>query len=106
MHPRQLAISDFNYELPAERIAHYPLPVRDASKLLIYKNEMISEDVYAHIADYIPAASRLIFNNTKVIEARLLFQKESGAVIEIFCLEPHDKYADITTAMAQQETVL
>ena len=106
MHPKNLSITDFTYSLPEERIANYPLAERDASKLLIYKDGNISEDIYKNIADHIPADTLLIFNDTKVVEARLLFQKPTGGVIEIFCLEPHEQYADITTAMQQQEKVL
>ena len=64
MHPRELSISDFNYELPEEKIAIFPLEKRDQSKLLIYKNETISEDIYSNIAGYLPEGSFLVFNNT------------------------------------------
>ena len=104
--PRTLSIKDFTYSLPEERIAKYPLEERDASKLLIYKEGSIAEDIYENIADHIPSKSLLVFNDTKVVEARLLFQKPTGGVIEIFCLEPHQQYADITTAMLQHEKVL
>lgn len=106
MHPKDLSIKDFTYDLPDERIAKYPLPERDNSKLLIWQNGQIAETVYAKLADHLPADSMLIFNNTKVVEARLLFQKSNGSTIEIFCLEPHENYADITTAMLQKEKVL
>ena len=105
MHPKNLSITDYTYSLPEERIANYPLAERDASKLLIYQDGNIREDVYKNIADHIPADSLLLFNDTKVIEARLLFQKPTGGVIEIFCLEPHERYPDITTAMLQQGKV-
>lgn len=104
--PRTLSIKDFTYSLPEERIAKYPLAERDASKLLIYNEGNISEDVYRNISDHIPPNSLLVFNDTKVVEARLLFQKQTGGVIEIFCLEPHQQYPDITTAMLQHEKVL
>lgn len=104
--PRTLSIKDFTYLLPEERIAKYPLAERDASKLLIYKEEKIEEDTYRNISDHIPSNSLLVFNDTKVVEARLLFQKPTGGVIEIFCLEPHERYSDITTAMLQHEKVL
>ena len=104
--PRTLSIKDFTYSLPEERIAKYPLAERDASKLLIYKDGKIAEGIYRNIADHIPTDSLLVFNDTKVIEARLLFQKATGGVIEIFCLEPHHQYPDITTAMLQHEKVL
>ena len=104
--PRTLSIKDFTYSLPEERIAKYPLAERDASKLLIYKKGIIAEDIYRNIADHIPSDALLVFNDTKVVEARLLFQKPTGGVIEIFCLEPHEQYTDITTAMLQHEKVL
>jgi len=106
MDPKNLCIKDYTYSLPEESIAKYPLPERDASKLLIYKGGEISEDVYKNISQHIPEDSLLIFNNTKVVEARLLFQKATGGVIEIFCLEPHEQYADITTALLQKGKVL
>jgi S-adenosylmethionine:tRNA ribosyltransferase-isomerase len=104
--PRTLSIKDFTYSLPEDRIAKYPLAERDASKLLIYKEEKIEEDIYRNIAGHIPSNSLLVFNDTKVVEARLLFQKSTGGVIEIFCLEPHEQYSDITIAMLQHEKVL
>lgn len=105
MHPKSIAIKDFTYELPEEQIAKYPLPERDSSRLLIYKNGNIQEDIYRNIDQYLPDNSLLLFNNTKVVEARLLFQKPTGASIEVFCLEPHSQYADITTAMSQKGQV-
>ncbi|MCL1944122.1 MAG: S-adenosylmethionine:tRNA ribosyltransferase-isomerase [Candidatus Azobacteroides sp.] len=81
-------IENYTYHLPDNRIAKFPLKKRDDSKLLVYKNGEISETVFNRIADEIPENSLLIFNNTKVIQARLHFQKETGAKIEIFCLEP------------------
>ncbi len=105
-NPRNISIQDFTYSLPEEKIAKYPLEKRDDSKLLVYNNGAISEDIYKNIANQLPEDSLLLFNNTKVVEARLLFQKPTGGVIEIFCLEPHEKYADITTAMLQKERVL
>ena len=103
--PRTLSIKDFAYSLPEERVAKYPLAERDASKLLIYKEGNITNDIYRNIADHIPRESLLVFNDTKVVEARLLFQKSTGGVIEILCLEPHQQYPDITTAMMQHEKV-
>ena len=105
MHPKNIYIADFSYSLPENRIADYPLAERDASRLLIYKDGNIREDVYKNIAEHIPVNALLLFNDTKVIEARVLFQKPTGGVIEIFCLEPHEQYADITTAMLQQGKV-
>jgi S-adenosylmethionine:tRNA ribosyltransferase-isomerase len=106
MHPKNLSIKDFTYHLPEEKIAFHPLAERDSSKLLVYKEGKISESVYKNLAGFIPENSLLVFNNTKVVEARLLFQKASGGIIEIFCLEPHEQYADITTAMMMHEIVL
>ena len=106
MHPKDLSINDYTYTLPPERIAAYPLPQRDASRLLVYKNGNISLGSYHDIANHLPADSLLIFNNTKVVEARLLFQKTTGSIIELFCLEPHEKYPDISTALQQHDKVL
>ncbi|HRG26169.1 MAG TPA: S-adenosylmethionine:tRNA ribosyltransferase-isomerase, partial [Chitinophagaceae bacterium] len=100
-HPKELSILDYTYPLPEARIAAFPLAERDASKLLIYDQGIITTDTYRQLADYIPEDSLLVFNNTKVVEARLLFQKSTGGVIEVFCLEPHEQYADISSAMLQ-----
>lgn len=83
-----LLIDDYNYGLPDERIAKYPLAERDQSKLLVYRQGKISEDVFIHAADYLSENTLLVYNNTKVIHARILFQKATGAQIEVFCLEP------------------
>ncbi|MDD2793555.1 MAG: S-adenosylmethionine:tRNA ribosyltransferase-isomerase [Sediminibacterium sp.] len=104
-HPSTLSIQDFTYELPEERIARYPLTERDASKLLVYRKGEIHESVYRNLAAALPPESLLVFNNTRVVEARLLFQKETGGIIEVFCLEPGDQYADITSAMLQKGKV-
>jgi S-adenosylmethionine:tRNA ribosyltransferase-isomerase len=104
-NPQDIRIEEYNYDLPAERIAKYPLSKRDASKLLIYKEGIIAEDAYRNISAHIPSDSLLVFNQTKVIHARLLFRKPSGAVIEVFCLEPHEQYPDVQAAMAQKGTV-
>ncbi|MFM9908159.1 MAG: S-adenosylmethionine:tRNA ribosyltransferase-isomerase [Chitinophagaceae bacterium] len=106
MNPKNLSISDFTYTLPLHQIAHYPLAERDESKLLLYYNNKISEDVYKNLDQYIDPASLMVFNNTKVIEARLLFQKDTGAVVEVFCLEPDHRYPDITTGMVQKGSVV
>lgn len=84
----QIRIEEYNYPLPDERIAKFPLAKRDESKLLLYRNGEIKEDQFKNITQYLPADSLVVFNNTKVIRARLLFRKETGAAIEIFCLEP------------------
>src|SRR6187549_2974127 len=106
MHPKEISIKDYTYSLPEEKIAKYPLEKRDESKLLLYKDGVIKEDFYRNIANHLPENSLLIFNNSKVVEARLIFQKPTGGVIEIFCLEPHKQYADITTAMLQKGKVV
>lgn len=104
MHPKNLSISDFDYSLPEDKIAVYPLPERDQSKLLIYKNSVISEDIYRNITNYLPEKSFLIFNDTKVIKARILFQKPTGGMIEIFCLEPHEKINDYAIILSQKKS--
>lgn len=85
---KHIKINDYNYPLPEERIAKFPLPVRDQSKLLVYQKGEISETVFTSLPNYLESGSLMIFNNTKVIQARLHFRKETGALIEIFCLEP------------------
>lgn len=99
MHPKNISIADYSYALPAELIAHYPLAERDASKLLVYRQGHISEDIYRHIVEYLPDRSLLVFNNTKVVEARILFRKPTGGQIELFCLEPPVEYGGIAAAM-------
>jgi S-adenosylmethionine:tRNA ribosyltransferase-isomerase len=103
MHPKEISIAEFNYELPEYKIAFFPLAKRDESKLLIYKNGCITDDVFANAVNHLPADSIVVFNNTKVVEARLLFEKETGSIIEIFCLEPAASM-DITVAMQQTKT--
>ena len=87
-HQSPIYIADYNYPLPDERIAKYPLAERDHSKLLVYRDGHVSEDRFYHIGDYIAPHSLLVYNNTRVIQARLEFHKSSGARIEVFCLEP------------------
>lgn len=82
-------IKDFSYELPEDRIAKYPLAERDTSKLLVYNKGNISHDIFRNITAYLPQGALMVYNNTRVIQARLFFQKESGARIEVFLLEPH-----------------
>ena len=88
METKHIHISDYNYTLPDERIAKFPLARRDQSKLLIYDKGRVSESVFCHLPDFIPAGALMVFNNTRVIQARLHFCKETGAQIEIFLLEP------------------
>lgn len=104
MHPKDLSIADFTYSLPVEKIAVYPLHPRDRSKLLIYRNENITQDVFSHLSHHLPKKSYLVFNDTRVIRARILFQKPTGATIEVFCLEPYGNFADYTRVMAQSKS--
>ena len=88
MNTKEIRIEDYDYPLPDERIAKYPLARRDESKLLLYKEGHVGESLFKRIADYLPADALMVFNNTRVIQARLLFNKETGARVEVFCLEP------------------
>jgi len=88
INKQAILIDEYDYSLPDERIAKFPLPRRDASKLLIYKNDTIIESTFSNIADFLPENCLLVYNNTRVIHARLVFHKETGARIEVFCLEP------------------
>jgi len=85
---RDININDYDYDLPADRIAQYPVEERDKSQLLIYKDDKISSDFFRNIDEYLPPDSLLVFNNTRVIRARIIFKKETGASVEILCLEP------------------
>jgi len=85
-----ISISDYAYDLPDEKIAKYPLDERDQSKLLVWKNGLIQDSQFGNLPEFLPSNSLLIFNNTKVIRARLYFQKKTGAKIELFCLDPVD----------------
>lgn len=87
-NPKQISISDYDYPLPQERIAKFPLTERDGSKLLVYRGGDLSEHRFKTLATHLPDNSLLVFNNTKVIHARLFFRKSTGSIIEIFCLEP------------------
>jgi S-adenosylmethionine:tRNA ribosyltransferase-isomerase len=102
MHPKDISILDFTYDLPDEKIATHPLQERDSSGLLLYKNGAIQTDTYGNIHQYLPENSLLIFNNTKVINARILFTKPTGGVIEIFLLEPYG--ADYTTTLTATQS--
>lgn len=85
---KEINIDDYDYELPDERIAQFPVEERDSSKLLVLKGSELSTDAFSNLGNHIPSESLLVFNNSEVIRARLLFGKETGAVIEVFCLEP------------------
>jgi S-adenosylmethionine:tRNA ribosyltransferase-isomerase len=86
--PKHIHISDYNYHLPDERIAKFPISQRDRSKLLVYRHGEVGEDVFFNLPNYLPKDALMVFNNTKVIQARLHFRKETGALIEVFLLEP------------------
>jgi len=98
-------IDDFDYRLPDESIARYPVTPRHDSKLLVYGKGEILSDRYFNLPDHLPADSLLIINNSKVIEARLHFRKKTGGQLEVFCLEHGDKYPDVSTAMQQKGNV-
>jgi S-adenosylmethionine:tRNA ribosyltransferase-isomerase len=100
--PGTIRIKDYSYALPAEKIAQFPLVTRDKSKLLIYRQGHISEDVFSKTDRYLPADSLLVFNNTRVIRARLIFKKSTGGQVEIFCLEPLLPCGEIQKAFQQQ----
>lgn len=85
---KTIRIEDYDYPLPDERIAKYPLAERDSSKLLVYRHGEVSEDRFTSLPTYLPKGALMVFNNTRVIQARLHFRKETGALIEVFCLEP------------------
>lgn len=107
MIPQELSIKDFSYELPDHQIAYHPLQERDASKLLVpEKSGNYLTTTYEKIADQLPADSLIVFNNTRVVAARLIFKKSTGAKIEIFCIEPGSQYPDVATAMHQTQSVV
>ena len=88
MKTKDIHISEYNYELPDERIAKFPKAERDHSKLLVYNKGEVGEDIFYNLPNYLPQGALMVYNNTKVIQARLHFRKETGALIEIFLLEP------------------
>lgn len=88
MDTKHIKINDFDYPLPDERIAKYPLKERDHSKLLVYDKGNISDDIFYHITEHLPSGALMVFNNTRVIQARIHFRKETGALIEVFLMEP------------------
>lgn len=103
--PQDIAIEDFNYDLPDERIAKFPLEKRDESKLLLYRNGEISHAIFKQIPDYLNGGDLLVCNNTRVIQARLVFHKETGARIEVFCLEPIRPHDYVLTFQTTGECV-
>jgi S-adenosylmethionine:tRNA ribosyltransferase-isomerase len=104
--PRQLSIEDYDYDLPAEKIAATPLAIRHESKLLCFQDGIISDHRYFELDSLLPTNSFLVFNETKVIPARLLFEKDTGGTIEIFCLQPDSSYGEMSTALLTNERVL
>ncbi len=105
MNPKEISINDYDYDLPEGKIALHPLQERDGSKLLVYKNKEINESVFRKIDSFLPANSLLVFNDTKVINARIKFTKSTGSNIEIFCLEPYGKINEYSSVMSKTETV-
>ena len=103
--PRHISINDFTYELPEEKIATHPLEQRDDAKLLVYKTGNIEESFYKKIHQFLPEKSLLVFNDTRVIKARIRFQKPTGGIIEIFCLEPFELINEYSTVMNKKEKV-
>jgi S-adenosylmethionine:tRNA ribosyltransferase-isomerase len=99
MTPQQISIDDYNYDLPDDRIALHPLAQRDSSKLLVFKNGEIKASTFLQIDEHLPEETLLVFNNTKVINARIKFTKTTGALIEIFCLEPFGNITEYSTVM-------
>ena len=107
MSPKEIRIEDFNYDLPNERIAFFPKDVRDSSKLLVYQKSTgtITDSTFDHLPDFLDSDMMLVFNDSRVIHARLLVQNPTGASIEIFCLEPLSPTTELTQALAQTGTV-
>ncbi|MFC5269681.1 S-adenosylmethionine:tRNA ribosyltransferase-isomerase [Adhaeribacter terreus] len=101
LHPKDLKIADYVYDLPDERIAKFPLAQRDQSKLLYFKQGAIADHTFQEIAELLPENSLLLFNDTKVVQARLFFTRPTGSVIEVFCLEPVAPTSEIQQAMQQ-----
>ncbi|MFN3489581.1 MAG: S-adenosylmethionine:tRNA ribosyltransferase-isomerase, partial [Emticicia sp.] len=100
----ELDLEKYNYELPDERIARFPVEPRDSSKLLLYKDLQISEDIFYNLKNHLPENTFLVFNNTKVIPARLFFQKANGVVIEVFLLNPVEPSSVVSQVMETTET--
>jgi hypothetical protein len=100
--PRKIFIRDFDYQLPQEKIALYPLAKRDDSKLLVYRNDSITDDHFYNLPDHLPKECLLVLNDTRVIEARIFFQKPTGGIIEIFCLEPHEQSMEVSLSQTSR----
>ncbi|MDD4372601.1 MAG: S-adenosylmethionine:tRNA ribosyltransferase-isomerase [Bacteroidales bacterium] len=102
---KEISITHFDYDLPEHRIARYPLAQRDASKLLVFSENQLSQTVFTHIGDHLPAQALLVLNETKVVQARLRFHTKNGAAVELFVLEPADPEVDFQVAYAQTSPV-
>ncbi len=105
MIPTHTKIEFYDYYLPDDRIAKFPLAQRDTSKLLVYNNKTICETVFKNLAQELPEACTLVVNNTRVVQARLLFKTQEHQSVEVFCLEPHSDYGDVSMAMLQTAQV-
>src|SRR6187551_220633 len=101
---KKILIRHFDYDLPHQKIAEFPLQERDQSRLLVYKDREIKDEYFLNLNNHLPAQSTLVLNNTRVIEARILFTKNTGAQIEIFCLEPNQQ--TVEQSLASTEKVL
>ncbi|MGL5891647.1 MAG: S-adenosylmethionine:tRNA ribosyltransferase-isomerase, partial [Bacteroidia bacterium] len=103
--PRSISITDFTYELPDERIAQHPLEERDSSKLLVYRNGEIGTRTFSNLPDVLPKGALLVFNTTRVVRARLLMQRESGATVELFCTDAADASIDFVRLLNAKNNV-
>lgn len=106
MHPRNLSIEDFSYDLPSDKIAILPASPRDASRLLVYRHGEIAEGIYRQLDQFLPENAVLIFNDTRVIKSRILFEKAEGVVIELFCLEPYETFSDYDRLFQKTDSIL
>ena len=102
---KNISINDYNYTLPQNRIAHFPLEKRDESKLLIYRNREIKDEIFRNIGEYLPSQALLVFNDSKVINARVRFEKSTGSKIEVFFLEPAESNKEYAVIMKQTACV-
>lgn len=104
--PRTISINDYTYNLPDSRIAQHPLPQRDASKLLVYRNGNISDQPFSSLAEHLPSDTLVVFNTTRVVRARLLMRRATGAQIEIFCTDASDASRDFVKTLGEKSTVI
>jgi len=103
--PRDLRIEDFTYDLPEERIATFPLKKRDDAKLLVYKNGQPGADNFSSLHQHLPEGTQLVINDTRVVNARLIFKKETGGKVEVFCRNPDPSEGDVSTAFEKRGRV-